>query len=47
MTEMKHLTGKTLLTKLKTRYISSDFLGFSTDVFLRGNDTFESNTNKS
>lgn len=38
MTKMKHLTGKTLLTKLKTHFISSDFLGFSTDVFLHGND---------
>lgn len=37
MTKMKHLTGKTLLTKLKTHFIS-DFLGFSTDVFLHGND---------
>lgn len=39
MIKMKHLTSKTLLTKLKTRFISPDFLVFfSTDVFLHGND---------
>ena len=40
MIKMKHLTSKTLLTKLKTHFISPDFLFFffPTDVFLRGND---------